>query len=80
MSRRGTGGSDGKDKRGGDHRPKRDRRRRRTGLGGMGWGVNLHFRSFDRGVSVLQPLIGSLVECCSVLTSVSLSQHRNIVR
>ena len=49
----------------------------RTGLGGMGWGVNLHFRSFDRGVSVLQPLIGSLVECCSVLASVSLSvsQH-----
>ena len=59
---------------------KRDRRRRRTGVGGMRWGVNLHFRSFARGVSVLQPLIGSLVECCSVLTSVSLSQHRNIVR
>ena len=75
------GGCDGKDKRGGDHRPKRDRRRAAApALGVWVGGGDLHFRSFARGVSVLQPLIGSLVECCSVLTSGFLSQHRNIVR
>ena len=76
------GGSDGKDTRGGgDYRPRRDRHRRTRGLaprGGMEWG-DLHFRSFARGVSVLQPLIGSLVECCSVLASVSLDLSIEII-
>ena len=57
--RRGAAAAMARTRGGGDHRPKRDRRRR-TGLGGMGCGgENLHCRSFDRGVCILQPLIGS---------------------
>ena len=71
ISRRGAAAAMARTRGGGDLRPKRDRRRR-TGLEGMGLGGNLHFRRFDTGISILQPLIGRLVECCSVLASVSL--------
>ena len=46
-------------------------------------GGDLHFRSFDRGVSVLQPLIGSLVECVvvcvGVCLSISASKYRELI-
>ena len=65
------GGSDGKDT-GGDHRPKHQSLppHRRGSMGYRGNGMGGIYIAEAWGVSILQPLIGSLVECCSVVTCV----------
>ena len=69
------GGSDGKDK-GGDHRTAREAiDRAAPGVLGNGMGVGLYCdEALIGGVSIFQPLIGSFVECCSELASLSLYQ------
>eukprot|EP00964_Phaeocystis_antarctica_P036665 scaffold20942_cov59-Phaeocystis_antarctica.AAC.1 len=62
--------------------PTTNRRRRtdeaRWGIGGMGLG-EFTLPKLSSGCLQLQPLIGSVVACCSVGVSITY-QHRNIVR